>query len=64
MAALQRLKMTSDQENKAILDAHEKPEGLIERELRQAIRNTIRLYGLEGARLLIAEIINDAGAGR
>lgn len=56
--------MTSDQENKAILDAHEKPEGLIERELRQAIRNTIRLYGLEGARLLIAEIINDAGAGR
>ena len=56
--------MTTDQENKAILAAHEKPEGFIERELREAIKNSVRIYGFEGARLIIAEIVNDVAGGR
>ena len=56
--------MTSDQENKAIVQAHEKPHGQIERELQLAIKNSVRLYGLEGARHLIAEMVNDIAGGR
>ena len=56
--------MTSDQENKAIVEACQKPEGMIERELMEAIKNAVRVFGFAGARGLIAEKLNDIAGGR
>jgi len=54
----------SQEENKAIIAAAEKPEGFVYRQLAEAFRDATRIYGFEGARHIAAEIINNAAQGR
>ncbi|MFC0246436.1 hypothetical protein ACFOLL_04535 [Falsochrobactrum ovis] len=46
-------------ELEAIRSIMTKPEGFIVHQLRSAIIDTARVYGLGGARQLVAEILND-----
>lgn len=52
--------MTPEQiEHRATLDAFALPEGYVEFQAAENIRNLIHLYGFEGARQKVAEILMD-----
>lgn len=49
----------NDLETRATLDAFALPEGYVEFQAAETIRNLIRLYGFQGARQKVAEILMD-----
>lgn len=49
----------TDPETRATLDAFALPEGYVEFQAAETIRNLIRLYGFQGARQKVAEILMD-----